>query len=88
LQCGQQYLAQRAVEGRLGIVPQNILAALAGANEAALEAIGIHITTDSMEGRGRLKPHLNAVGDKTREGGFSAQGQGIDWQAIYNIDCL
>jgi predicted transposase YdaD len=46
---GEQRMVQRALEGRFGTVPQDILDALAGADEATLEAIVLHITTDSIE---------------------------------------
>lgn len=44
-----QHLAQRALEGRFGTVPEDILAALSQADEAALEAIVLHITTDTID---------------------------------------
>jgi predicted transposase YdaD len=44
-----QRMAQRALEGRFGTVPEDILAALPQADEAALEAIVLHITTDTLD---------------------------------------
>jgi len=46
---GAQRMAQRALEGRFGTVPQDVLDALAQADEATLEAIVLHITTDTIE---------------------------------------
>lgn len=42
-------MAQRALEGRFGTLSAELLAALANADEATLEAIVLHITTDSIE---------------------------------------
>jgi hypothetical protein len=44
-----QRMAQRALEGRFGTAPEDILAALPQAEEATLEAIVLHITTDLLE---------------------------------------
>lgn len=48
-QRGKQNMAQRALEGRFGTVDADILAALAQADESTLEAIVLHITTDTIE---------------------------------------
>lgn len=48
-QRGAQRMAQRALEGRFGEVPQDVLDALVHADEAMLEAIMLHITTDSIQ---------------------------------------
>jgi hypothetical protein len=49
LQCGELRMAQRVLEGRFGTVPEDILAALPQADEAASEAIVLHITTDTID---------------------------------------
>lgn len=46
---GEKTMAQRALEGRFGIVDADILAALNQADEPTLEAIVLHITTDTIE---------------------------------------
>jgi predicted transposase YdaD len=46
---GAQRMAQRALEGRFGTVPQDVLDALVQADETTLEAIVLHITTDTIE---------------------------------------
>jgi predicted transposase YdaD len=46
---GERRMAQRALEGRFGTVSDDILAALPQADEATLEAIVMHIATDTLE---------------------------------------
>lgn len=46
---GEVRMARRALEGRFGKLPEDLLAALTAADEATLDAIVTHITTDSIE---------------------------------------
>ena len=52
---GERRTAQTALEGRFGPLPEDVLAALAQADEATLLALVAHIATDSLEqARARL----------------------------------
>lgn len=48
-QRGEQRMAQRTLEGRFGTLSQDVLDALKLADEATLEAIVLHVTTDTID---------------------------------------
>ncbi len=52
---GERRMAQTALEGRFGALSDDVLAALARADEATLLALVAHVATDSLEqARARL----------------------------------